>query len=100
MGQTVNNFPLRGNFEGILEVIGDIRDTNGEVVCVRNFCNQPECGCRQDWRLGLVKFNAFYSGSYIDTIAWSVVVDAVTDLLYGGDKTYWRTRFVLDKLAW
>ena len=25
-------------------------------------------------------------GSYIDTITWSVVVDAVTDLLDGGDK--------------
>ena len=34
-----------GSFEGVLEVIGEIRDTNSEVVCVRNGCNHPECGC-------------------------------------------------------
>ena len=36
MGCTVNNFPLRGSREDILEVIGEPCDTNGEVVSVRN----------------------------------------------------------------
>ena len=39
-------------------------------------------------------------GSYIDTIVWSVVVDAVTDILDGRYKTYWRARVVLYKFAW
>ena len=40
MGWAVNNFPLRGNLEGILEVIGDISDTNDEVLCFINGNNQ------------------------------------------------------------
>ena len=44
MGCTVNNFFLVGRLECILEVIGDIRDTKGEVVCVSNGNNQPDFG--------------------------------------------------------
>ena len=44
MGLKVNNVPLRGSVEGILEVIGDIHDTNGEVLRGRNDTNYPECG--------------------------------------------------------
>ena len=40
----VNNLPIRGSLEVILEVIGDIRDTNDEVVCVINGNNNQECG--------------------------------------------------------
>ena len=41
MWYAVNNYPLRGILEGILEVIGDIRDINGEVVCGNNGNNHP-----------------------------------------------------------
>ena len=44
MGWTVNNFPLKLILEGIMEGIGDIRYTNGEVLCLSNAKNQPECG--------------------------------------------------------
>ena len=45
MGWTGNNLPLIGILVGILEVIDDIRNTNGEVVCDSNGNNHPECGC-------------------------------------------------------
>ena len=44
MGWTVNYFFLVGSLGAILEGIGDICDTNGEVVCVSNGVNNPECG--------------------------------------------------------
>ena len=33
---TVNNLPLIRSLEGIMEGIGEIRNTNGEVVCGSN----------------------------------------------------------------
>ena len=81
MGQTVNHLPLRGNLEGILEGIGDIHYTNGEVVCGSNGKNHPQCGCCQYWRGGLVKVNGFHLRSTIGKMAWSEAVDVVTDLL-------------------
>ena len=44
MGLTVNSFPLRGSLVNILEGIGDIRNTNGEVVYGINGNNHPEYG--------------------------------------------------------
>ena len=41
MGWTVNSFLLIGSLEGILEDIGDIQNTNGDVVCGINGNNQP-----------------------------------------------------------
>ena len=37
----VNDLLVRGSLEGILEVIGDIRDTNGEVLCGINGNKNP-----------------------------------------------------------
>ena len=39
-------------------------------------------------------------GYSIDTIAWSVVVDAITDLIDGGAKIDRRTRVVLVNFVW
>ena len=44
MGLTVNSFPLRGSLVNILEGIGDIRNTNGEVVYGINGNNHPDYG--------------------------------------------------------
>ena len=44
MGWEVNNFLLRGSLEVIMEGIGDIPDTNCEVVCGINGNNKTECG--------------------------------------------------------
>ena len=81
MGYTINNLFLRGILEGIMDGIGEIYDTNDEVVCGSNGNNQPECGCCQDSRGGLVKVNAFYLESTISTMVWSVTVDIFTDLI-------------------
>ena len=81
MGWAVKHFSLRGSLEGILEGIGYIRNTNGEVVCGSNGNNQPECGCYYDWREGLVKVNTFYLGSAIGTMDRALVVDIVADIL-------------------
>ena len=43
MGWQVNNLPLIGILEGLLEGIGDLCNTNGEVVSGINGKNQPEC---------------------------------------------------------
>ena len=43
MGYTVNNLPLRGSLEVIIEGISDIHNTNGDMVCGWNVNNQPEC---------------------------------------------------------
>ena len=40
MGWTVNNLLLRVSLEGIIEGIGDIQNTNGEVVGGINGNNQ------------------------------------------------------------
>ena len=45
MGYTINNLFLRGILEGIMDGIGEIYDTNDEVVCGSNGNNKPECGC-------------------------------------------------------
>ena len=39
-----NCLSLRGNLEGILEGVSDIRDTNGEVVCGNLVNIQTEYG--------------------------------------------------------
>ena len=83
MGWKVNGFMLRGSLEGILEVMGDIYDTNGEVLCGSSGNNQPECACCQDCKGGMVKVNSFYLGSTIRTMTWSVEVYIVTDILDG-----------------
>ena len=83
MGWSVNNFPFRGILEGILEGIGDIRNTNGDVVGGRDGINNPDCRCFQDWRGGLVKVNAFHLRSTIIAMAWSILVDVITYLLDG-----------------
>ena len=41
MGWTVNNFPIRVILEVIMEGIGDIINTDGEVVVGINGNNQP-----------------------------------------------------------
>ena len=69
MGWTVNNFTLGVSLESILECIGDIRDTNGEVVGGSNGNIQTECRFCKDWRGILVKFNAFHLRSTISTTA-------------------------------
>ena len=83
MGWAVNNLPLRVILQVILEGIGDIRDTNNEVLCGIDENNKPGCGCFQDCRGGLVKSNAFNLGFIIFTMAWEVTLDVVTDLLDG-----------------
>ena len=40
----VNGLLLRGRLDRILEGIGDICDTNGEVECGSNGNNHPDCG--------------------------------------------------------
>ena len=45
MGFQVNNFPLVGIREDIMEGIGDIFNTNGDIVSGSNGNNQPECIC-------------------------------------------------------
>ena len=45
MGFQVNNFPLVGIREGIMEGIGDILNANGDILSGRNGNNQPECIC-------------------------------------------------------
>ena len=44
MVRTVNNLLFRGSLKDILESIGDIRNTNGEVVCDSHENNHTECG--------------------------------------------------------
>ena len=44
MGWTVNDFPLRVILKSVLEGIGDIRNTDGEVLCGSNGNNRTECG--------------------------------------------------------
>ena len=41
MGRAVNNLRIRGSLDDILEGIGDIRTTNGEVLGGSNGNNQP-----------------------------------------------------------
>ena len=64
-----------------MEGIGEIRNTNGEVVCGSNDKNKPECGCCQYWKEGLVKVNAFHLRFTIIKMERSVAVDVVIDLL-------------------
>ena len=45
MGWAVNNFPLIGILEAILEVIGDIHNINGNMVGGSNGNNQTEYKC-------------------------------------------------------
>ena len=81
MWWTVKNLSLRGIREGVLEGIGDIRDTNGEVVGGINVNSNPGCGFCQYGRGGLVKVNSFNLGSTIGTMAWEVAADIVTDII-------------------
>ena len=43
MGCKVDDLLIRGSLEVILEGIGDIHNTNGDVVGGINDNNQPEC---------------------------------------------------------
>ena len=42
MGWPFNNFTLKGGLESILELIGDIRNSNGGVVGIVNGDNQKD----------------------------------------------------------
>ena len=44
MGWTVNNLLLIGSLEVILEGVGNIYDTNGEVICESNGCWNYQSG--------------------------------------------------------
>ena len=83
MGWKVYDLLIVGSLEDILEGIGDISYTNGEVVCGSYGNNHPECGFCWDWRGGLVKVSAFHLGSTIGKMAWEVAVDIVTYLIDG-----------------
>ena len=92
MRWTVNSSQLVGILEGVLKGIGEIHNTNGEVVCGINFNNHPGYGCCYYCRGGLVKVNYFHLRSTIGTMAWSVVVDVVKYIL--GDCGYNRSEDV------
>ena len=80
MGFKVNNFLIIVIREVILEGIGDIYNTNGDVVSGRNGNNKPDCMCCYYCIGGLVKFNPFHLRSKISTMVRAIMVYVVTYL--------------------